>query len=186
MKRIVFTIILVAGIFTVMAPGLCADELTRQKVWAGLELFPAMVAADTEIGRKTTPENTLLLLLVYRVNRFEAEEMAAYLGRVGSIRNIPVSVVPVPFNRLNVYEEKRVGGVFLSESSPGYLGRVTHFGKTHHAIVFSPFEGDVEKGVSGGILIHDMVKPYVNSHALEQAGITLKSFFMNVAERYEP
>ena len=52
-------------------------------------------------------------------------------------------------------------------------------------IVYSPFEGHVEKGVLGGLSVEAQVRPYVNRATVEASQITLKPFFMEVAKVYQ-
>lgn len=165
---------------------LSAGELVKHRIRAGLELFPAMLAADSGIGEKQTPDGRLLLLLVYRDRKAEAEEMAEFLSSINTIRGISVKVDITPYSRIEAYENTRVAGIFLTQKEPGALFRIIHYGEKHRVIVFSPFAGDIERGVSGGILISDIIQPYVNMESLDRSTIALKPFFMKVAERYEP
>jgi hypothetical protein len=61
---------------------------------------------------------------------------------------------------------------------------VTYSGR-NSIISFSPYEGDIERGVQGGIAVEARVRPYLNLTALRNAGIRLKSFFMEVAKKHE-
>ena len=55
----------------------------------------------------------------------------------------------------------------------------------NHIIVFSPFEGDVERGVQCGIAVQARVRPFLNMKSLKSAGVSLKPFFLKVAKKYE-
>jgi hypothetical protein len=46
-------------------------------------------------------------------------------------------------------------------------------------ILYSPFEGDVERGATAGLSIQAKVQPFVNRHTLDATGITLRSFFLD-------
>jgi hypothetical protein len=50
--------------------------------------------------------------------------------------------------------------------------------------VFSPFAGDVEAGVSSGLVVSDRILPYVNVEAMRLSGVQMKPFFLRVAEQY--
>jgi hypothetical protein len=65
------------------------------------------------------------------------------------------------------------------------LQTLTAFANERHMVVFSPFEGDVERGVQSGIAIEARVRPYLNTNALRAAQVRLKSFFMKVAKVHE-
>ncbi len=49
-------------------------------------------------------------------------------------------------------------------------------------ILYSPFEGDVERGVTAGLSIEAKVLPFVNQRTLEASGVELKPFFLKVAK----
>jgi hypothetical protein len=49
-------------------------------------------------------------------------------------------------------------------------------------VLYSPFEGHVERGVPAGIAVEAKVQPYLNLSALQAAGIELKPFFLKVAK----
>ena len=75
-----------------------------------------------------------------------------------------------------------VVGVFLAEPLHDDLRLVLDFARSRNAMVFSPFEGDVERGAHGGISVRDRILPYINTSALQRDGIRLKAFFTKVAE----
>lgn len=161
-----------------------AGELDKQRVWAGLELFPTMLAADSDIAEKKDADNRLHLLVVYRDRKNDAEDIAGYLNRIRTVRGIELVVHVEPYNAINDDDARQIAGVFLTQKSPADLDRIIRFGEEKHAIVFSPFPGDIERGVTGGILVSDMIQPYVNMDELNRASIRLKPFFLRVAEQY--
>jgi len=59
---------------------------------------------------------------------------------------------------------------------------VVRYGIDHHVIVYSPFEGDVERGILGGIAVEAQVRPYVNAATLTASNITFKSLFFKVTK----
>ncbi len=62
---------------------------------------------------------------------------------------------------------------------------LVRFGIDRHVIVYSPFEGDVESGILGGLSIEAQVRPYLNRATLESSHIMLKEFFLKVAKVYQ-
>lgn len=56
------------------------------------------------------------------------------------------------------------------------------YGIKHRIIIFSPFQGDVERGASGGILISDRILPYLNLETMHLSDIRIKPFFLRIAE----
>lgn len=183
--RVFYRIIIMMVLVCSVVPSF-AGELDRVRIWAGLELFPAMVAADEGIHDKKSDDNTLSLLFVYRDLKKDAHEMAGHVKQIGMIRDLAISVTVVSYTQLSGYDRKAIGGVFLTQHPGEFCDDVIRFGQKNHALIFSPFEGDVENGISGGILISDIIKPYVNTDALNKAHLSLKPFFLRVAEHYDP
>ena len=68
-----------------------AQEWEEPRIWAGLDLFPSLVAADQDIAEKCDSDGKLLLVLMYVDEKEAAEEMALYLAKVKYIRGIPIT-----------------------------------------------------------------------------------------------
>jgi hypothetical protein len=48
-------------------------------------------------------------------------------------------------------------------------------------ILYSPFEGDVERGATAGVSIQSKVQPFVNAGTLKSSGIALRRFYLDHA-----
>ncbi|MDM8526280.1 hypothetical protein QUF80_23120 [Desulfococcaceae bacterium HSG8] len=153
------------------------------RVSAGLELFPSLLAADMDIAGKQGEDGKLLLLLTYVNKEKKAKEMADFLENIGKIRRIPIRVEIA--TSLEGYEKTRLAGIFLTQKIGSGLDAVLHYGKKQRVIIFSPFEGDVEYGASGGIVVSDRILPYINKKTLRLSGIRIKPIFLRIAEEYE-
>jgi hypothetical protein len=171
--------------FTFLQGNPYAQEWEDPRIWAGLDLFPSLVAADQDIARKYGPDGKLFLVLMYVDERQTAEEMALYLAKIEHIRGIPIRIELTDDTSMKSYEDIPLAGIFLTQRLGRELGDVIRYGMEHHTIVFSPFEGDLERGVLGGIAISDRILPYVNMEAMRSWGIRIKGFFLRIAERYE-
>ena len=164
---------------------LYAQEWEEPRIWAGLDLFPSLVAADQDIAEKHDSDGNLLLVLIYVDEKEAAEEMALYLAKIEHIRGIPIRMELTDDTSMKSYEDTALAGIFLTQRLYGELEHVIGYGMEHHTIVLSPFEGDVERGVLGGIAISDRILPYVNIEAMKSWGIRIKGFFLRIAEQYE-
>ncbi len=180
----VFVLVLMLAL--ILLPGaLCAGEREDRRAWAGLDLFPSLLAADENISEKQGPDGKLLLVLVYADREEMAGEMAPHLEKIGKIRGIPIRLELSEATSVKDYENIPVGGIFLTQKLSHELDTILRFGKNHRAIVFSPFKGDVERGASGGILVSDRILPYVNMETLRGSDIRIKPFFLRITEQYE-
>ncbi len=171
-------------VFALLAAPADAGGGQGRRVWAGLDLFPSLLAADLDIAHKQD-DGTLLLVLVYVDDREAAEEMARHLREeIGTIRKIPIRVELTDDPQLSRYAERPPAGIFLTQRLRHRLAALIRYGRDHRVIVFSPFAGDVERGVAAGILISDRILPLINVEAIAASGIRFKSFFLRIAERH--
>ena len=175
---------------TVLAALLCcssalAVDRDELRLKAGLDLFPSLLAADLDIAEKKSGEGFLTLLLVYTDNRAGANEIAKSLKALKEIRGIPVNVEIT--NNLSADHLKGFApaGVFLAQPLGDQLSGVIDFAVKNKVILFSPFKGDVEKGVLGGLHISDRLLPFINVSSMKSSGIRIKKFFMRVSITYE-
>jgi len=147
------------------------------------------LAADRDLEAKVDDDGQLLILFFYQGDRRQAQELAEEAFRVSAsaapprVRDLPVRVVLVDDPALSDYQSKPPAGIFLA-SSPGDrdLATIIRFAVAHHVVLFSPFEGHVEQGVLGGLVIEAQVLPYVNLTTARESGISLKQFFLRVAK----
>ncbi len=161
-----------------------ADEYDARRVAVGINLFPAVLAADRDISEKRSDAGLLVLLLVHRDDPRPVERLAESLRDKGAIRGIPLRVDVVEIEQLPSHSPEGVAGVFVAQRLGEDMPTVIDFCRRHHLLSFSPFEGDVERGVAAGIVVSDRVLPYVNVAAMDAAGLRIKPFFLRIAERY--
>lgn len=163
-----------------------ANEQDERRVLIGLKLFPAVLAADQGIEGKTGHDGRLLLLLVYRDNKITATQLSKRLDELKEgIRGLPLAPVAITHSSLGEYRNHTVAGIFLAERLPEQLDTLIDFAKAHQAILFSPFQEDVEKGAASGLYVSDRILPYVNLPALRGANVRLKPFFLEVAKHHD-
>lgn len=166
------------------AAGVMADEQSDRRLLMGLKLFPALVAADQELGQKQDENGQLQIVLLYRENVLATSEVAKRLA-TQRIKNLPLQLSILPYAHLAALNAKPPAALFLAEWSPDELAKVVRFGIKHQRIVFSPFKGDVSAGAMAGIFISDRMLPLINPKTLEAAGIRLQPFLLDVAKTHE-
>ncbi|MCZ4303220.1 YfiR/HmsC family protein [Zoogloeaceae bacterium G21618-S1] len=164
---------------------IAADEQDARRVTVGLNLFPALLAADQNIADKGDGNGRLLLLLVHRDEVELVEQLAVALRDKGAIRGIALQVKSVRVDQLASYANAKVAGIFVAQRLGDDIDAVLAFSRRHQSLSFSPFPGDVERGVAAGISVSDRVLPYVNIDAVDAAGVRIKPFFLRIAERYD-
>lgn len=165
-------------------PLIAAGELEQRRVSLGLKLFPALLAADRDIATKVTGDGSLHLIVLFIDDERGAQALATSLEKVGTIRKIPIKASAVRFAELENLTDV-IGGLFMAEQPREDLDRVLTIARNRKVVVFSPFEGDVERGVMGGIMVNARILPYLNMPAVQASDIRIKSFFLRIAAQYE-
>jgi len=166
-------------------------DSTRIRI--GLKLFRTILAADTQIKQKKTPDGILELALVYKNNQSDADLYSKKLLNLGKgknqgkIKKIPIKISTLSIEQLQQLTNFKPAGIYLVEDIDNdRLQQLVNYGIKHQIIVYSPFAGAVEQGVTAGLIIDARVKPYINSQTLQTSQVKLKSFFLKVSKQYEP
>lgn len=163
-----------------------ADSREAGRLAMGVKLFRATLAADLALAEKKGPDGRLLLLVFADDDREGAQKFADTLAQGGPIRDIPIQVRIGDQKDLRGAEGPIPAGIFIAQSSLSEHGlqALVGFGRRHHRIVYSPFEGHVEQGVTAGLYITARVQPFVNDRSLEESRIQMKAFFLKVAKHH--
>ena len=168
-----------------------SDSEAQRRVQAGTRLFKALLAADLDLPKKAATNGELLLVIYYKDDRKFAEDLAASF-RTGAddgtdrIRGFTTRVELTADPTFRSYAGRAPAGVYVAQipDSDG-LKKIIRYGIDNSVIVYSPFEGHVEKGVLGGLSVEAQVRPYVNAATLEASHIKLKQFFLKVTKVYQ-
>lgn len=173
------------------ATGAFAESEASRRTEAGVRMFGTLLAADLDLSKKTVDEGKVLLIIYYTNDGARAEQLAQMLrvtpsGEPKKIGGLPVQVETTSDAAFKSYAKRAPAGVFVSQPPDAKtLQSIIQFGITHRTIIYSPFEGHVERGVLGGLSIEAQVRPYVNQATMQASQISLKPFFMKVTKVYQ-
>lgn len=176
---------LLAALLLLPLHGLLADEALKRRVLVGLKLFPAVIAASQSL-EPDPRSGALKVLIVYHDDVDYARELAVTLRGIESIKGLPLVVATAPISTLSQQNTAPPVGIFVCQRSEEEITSVSRYGSQNGVITFSPFRGDVEKGILAGIAISDRILPLINKQTLATLPFGLKDFFLRVAEIYEP
>ena len=161
-----------------------AQETLPPRLQIGINLLPAVIAANN--GLSTIGEGKKLpIYLVYRDNDHLAGMLRQSLGRIDNIRKRPIEIIPISVDDLLALEPEPYSTIFISEPLDKRLPELIEFSQKRRALLFSPFKGDVRRGVATGFRVTDKVLPLVNMESLKQSKIQLKAFFLRIAVQHE-
>src|SRR5258706_1037984 len=164
------------------AAPLLADVYQDRRVEAGLKIFRALVAAALALDKKTVGEGRLLVLFFFTDERRRASDLAKGFGGE-PIHGLQVTTEEASDAALSTYERRAPAAIFLAQPpDAGTLRALVKYGIAHHVIVYSPFEGHVESGVLGGLVVEAQVRPSINQATLVASHLNLKEFFLKVTK----
>jgi len=177
---IISNIVIFSIIISTPFSAFCTDP----RIIMGIDLFPSFLASDKKIRNKKDKNDKLNIILLYYKKRFQAEELSKKLMSVKKIRKIPINVIVENYKKIDKWNNEQLAGIFLTESLTD-ISFIIKFGIEKKVIVFSPFEGDVEKGMTTGFFISEKVIPYINKKTVNESNIIFKSFFLRISKIYE-
>lgn len=174
----------------VVVTSIVADDLSDIRAQAGARLFRAFLSADVDVDKKTVDNNQILVLFFYVDDKTRATTLAThFLGDNkdgGTIHGFPLMVAYSSDASMASFKSRVPAGIFLSQPPNDATRKaVIKYGIEHHVIVYSPFEGDVENGVLGGLSVEAQVRPYVNLSTLAASNISLKPLFFKVTKVFK-
>jgi len=161
-----------------------AQENATPRLQIGINLLPAVIAANQSLA---TSEGTddLPIYLVYRENRRRALQLEPGLRQIGEIRKRKLGIRTLSLDTLLAGEPAPLSTIFIAEPLDQRLDELVELAQRQRILLFSPFKGDVELGVTAGFQVTDKVLPLVNMASLKQSNIQLKAFFLRIAVKHE-
>ncbi|TQV88078.1 hypothetical protein [Aliikangiella coralliicola] len=164
-----------------------ADSFTERRAHVGLKLFRTLVSADLEINNKSNAQGVLPITLLYANKDEQAKEYQQSLQQsFKAVKKIPTEIETLSAVQMLNNAEFKTAAIFIAQPlSKSELNKVIQYGIKHRIIIFSPFEGDVEQGVLGGLSVQATVRPLINKHTLNKSQLSIKPFYLKVAKYYE-
>ena len=171
---------------SVCASSALADSADDRRVRAGARLFRSLLTAQLALEDKAAKDGSLHVVVFGAGNGLAPEvgDLIATSGESGKggIRDMPVAIERVG-SVAELAQVRQPAGVFLAAAqSPDDLAKLIRWSTDAHVVLYSPFEGDVEHGVAAGLAVEARVQPYLNTGALQAAGVEIKPFYLKVAK----
>lgn len=165
---------------------LVADTFSDRRALVSFKLFRTLIGADQDLAQKKDNDGHLNIYLLYTDNEQAAKDFAIPLAEsLPSVRDIPIKLDLLPLQTINSLDKTPMA-IFVSQPlSDAQAAALVAYSIKQHIIVFSPFEGDVERGILAGLSVEATVKPLLNRHTLEASELQIKSFYLKVAKLYE-
>ncbi len=169
-----------------MSFSVAADSFTDRRTSVGIKLFRSMLVSNTAYLDKVTPSGELHIKLIYTQNARKAHTLASSLGAdLKVLQGKPVVLEVVSLNEFLNSKTPILGAFIVQKMNGANLKAMIDKSILGQTLLFSPFEGDVEKGVFGGISVESKVRPFINMTTLKKSKITMKAFYLRVSKKHE-
>jgi hypothetical protein len=165
---------------------LFADAFSERRASVGLNLFRTFVGADQHLDERRDAQGNLIIYLLYVGDDRAALGYQLQLQQtMAAVHDIPVQTEVVSLLRMQE-ALPLPAAVFVAEKlSHDERQWLVNYSIRYRLAVFSPFEGDVEQGILGGLAVEASVRPLVNIKTLKASKVALKPFYLSVARQYE-
>ncbi len=172
---------LLIGALSLAAASVQADSYDERRVRTGARLVRALLAADEALERKADAEGALRVQ-VYAGSAGGAEAIRQLIAPPGDGERTRVRGLSL---RADLIDQLPPAGpspivVFLAVPlDDAQFAALLAWCIGNGVILYSPFEGDVERGATAGLSVQAKVQPFVNLTTLESSGIELRKFFLD-------
>ena len=157
-----------------------ADSYDERRVRMGARLFRGMLAADVGLEKHKDAAGRLPVML-YAEEPQLAQEISALIAPTGeksALRGMPLLLTAGTGE-----PPAGAAGIFLaSRPTDEEFRRLLDWSVLHGVILYSPFEGHVERGAAGGLALEQKVRLYINQSTLKASGVELKPLVLKVAK----
>lgn len=163
-----------------------ADETDNRRIDISLSIFPRIVAVDNQFREKLDADKKAYLLFVYDKDDKYASELVDRVQK----NNANIGGMYVAAKAVSIADDLVEGSpptaMFIVEKlDDAQLKKVMAFSNKTNRLLFSPFSGDVERGVTVGISVTNRVKPYFNLTSLRESKVSINALLMKMSKRHE-
>lgn len=162
-----------------------AQAADSHRVLVGLNLFPNILSVTKGGQLADEGGEGYTLLVVYENEAWQAAQLVKKLEN--SIRKINQRVVRIQALPVDeVASVDRKVGIFLTEPlSQQQLQHLVDYSIAERVLLFSPFQGDVERGAMVGLDVRSKIRPYLNLKSLERAGLSCNAVLVRMSRTIE-
>ena len=159
-----------------------ADSDGERRIRTAARLVRALLSADLGVADKRTDDGWLEVLVLMKPGQPELElgtliSPASAANGPTKVRGLPLRVRTV--TQVPGADSTRPIMVFLaSPLGDREFQQLLAWCIGEQVILYSPFDGDVERGATAGLSVQAKVQPFLNRTTLESSRIELQAFFV--------
>jgi len=184
LRKVIIFVFIVWGLFSVQA---FADAMQERRIMISASIFPRLIAVDLNLLEKLDKSGNVRLGVIYHSDIDQAKKIEKLILR--KVKRIAGKNIVVDYIKLKEIDQLNNGsysGLFVAQvMSKPEIRKIIQFSNKQNILNFSPFEGDVERGISASIFVGAKIRPYFNIKSLKKSGVSLKPALLKVSKAYE-
>ena len=163
-----------------------ADSFEDRRVRTGARIFRSLLAADTDLQSKAKARAGLHIWVIGKGDVLQQDVHELIASKVDPKR-ATIQTLPVTISSHQSFDElgslpAPVAVFFVSAPKEAEFKKWLDWSAKTRTILFSPFEGHVERGMTAGISIQAKVQPLLNQSKAQALQLKLKPFFLRVTK----
>lgn len=163
-----------------------ADSFEDRRIRTGARIFRSLLAADIDLGAKAKARAGLRVWVIGKGDalQLDVHELIASQtdAQRSAIQTLPVKITGYQqFDQISTLPAP-VAVFFASAPKEAEFKKWLDWSAKNRTILFSPFEGHVERGMTAGISIQAKVQPLLNQGRAQAIDLKLKPFFLRVTK----
>jgi hypothetical protein len=156
------------------------------RVEIGLNILPSIIASNTRFSlQEDDKKRPVTVYVIYTENDKPAKQASKKLRRIKNIRGHQLIIKTSSIKQVLATKTDLFSVMIIIEPMIEGRDQLINFSRQRQILFFSPFKGDVKKGVMAGYEVTNKVLPAVNLTALNEANIRLKDFFLRIAVSHD-
>lgn len=164
-----------------------ADSMQERRITISASIFPKIIAVDQDLANKLDKEGYVRLAIIYSSSKTKAQKISKIMTRkVKNIAGNKIKIELIDINNRGFEDREKLTGIFfVDEMTDDELGKLVSYSSENNVLLFSPFEGDIERGVMSSIFVGIKIRPYFNVKSMKLANVNLKPALIKVSKTYE-
>ena len=167
-----------------ISTGSVAQQSEERRLTIGIKIFPHIVAVDQGLDHKLDSSRMIRLYLLTETDTATAtpilEQMKKNIKEING-HAVYIDIIDVD----NLASADQATALFVTQPmSTHALNAIMAHAAERKILAFSPFTGDVEKGVTAGLFISSRIKPYFNVDSLKRTGIEIHEKLYRISKHY--
>ena len=163
-----------------------ADSFEDRRVRTGARIFRSLLAADMDLAAKSKARAGLQIWVIGKGDALQLDVHELIASQTDAkralIQNLPVKITGYQSIEQISALSAPVAVFFVSAPKEAEFKQWLDWSAKTRTVLFSPFDGHVERGMTAGISIQAKVQPLLNQRQAKALELKLKPFFLRVAK----